>query len=356
MSTELSLSKQAGKNWKKNRIPTSGSFELTPRCTLDCKMCYVHLTKDQMAFDSELTTEEWINIIDDAVENGLLFAVVTGGECMLHPGFREIYLHLLEKHVMITLNSNATLINDEWIEFFKAYRPAKFQVSIYGNTEDGYEKITGFRMCEKVKNNVLKLKEAGINIQVAITCCKYNYDEALDIVRFCNEHSIHNHFNTSLREANDETERKMDDFGLSIEEDIDIWKRSYAYAGRECIPPEQPFDDGVPPLQDKVSPGLQCSAGRNNYAICWNGMMQGCLSFRSKQSDVRKLGFKKAWEETVKNADEFLTPVECYDCKLFDVCEACAMSRVDLNNPGHRNASVCERTIAKYNAGILRKK
>ena len=29
-------------------IPLSGLFELTPFCNLDCKMCYVHLNKDQM--------------------------------------------------------------------------------------------------------------------------------------------------------------------------------------------------------------------------------------------------------------------------------------------------------------------
>ena len=28
--------------------PISGSFELTPLCNLDCKMCYVHLHKEQM--------------------------------------------------------------------------------------------------------------------------------------------------------------------------------------------------------------------------------------------------------------------------------------------------------------------
>lgn len=32
--------------WKKafeDGIPISGTFELTPRCNFDCKMCYVHL-------------------------------------------------------------------------------------------------------------------------------------------------------------------------------------------------------------------------------------------------------------------------------------------------------------------------
>lgn len=30
-------------------IPITGLFEFTPRCTLDCEMCYVHLSPSQMS-------------------------------------------------------------------------------------------------------------------------------------------------------------------------------------------------------------------------------------------------------------------------------------------------------------------
>ena len=30
-------------------IPVSGIFELTPRCNLRCRMCYVRLTPEEMA-------------------------------------------------------------------------------------------------------------------------------------------------------------------------------------------------------------------------------------------------------------------------------------------------------------------
>ena len=29
-------------------IPLSGTFELTPRCNLNCKMCYVRMTKQEI--------------------------------------------------------------------------------------------------------------------------------------------------------------------------------------------------------------------------------------------------------------------------------------------------------------------
>ena len=43
-------------------VPISGTFELTPLCNLDCKMCYVHLRKEQMRGAQLLSTEQWKSI------------------------------------------------------------------------------------------------------------------------------------------------------------------------------------------------------------------------------------------------------------------------------------------------------
>ena len=39
-------------------VPISGTFELTPLCNLDCKMCYVHLRKEQMRGAQLLSAEQ----------------------------------------------------------------------------------------------------------------------------------------------------------------------------------------------------------------------------------------------------------------------------------------------------------
>ena len=46
-------------------IPLSGTFELTARCNLDCKMCYIHkkandslVKKSEMSAQSGLTSRE----------------------------------------------------------------------------------------------------------------------------------------------------------------------------------------------------------------------------------------------------------------------------------------------------------
>ncbi len=78
---------------RSKHVPLHGSFELTPRCTLNCGMCYVHLQPSQMA-RKELTAGQWISLIDQAADEGMMQAALTGGECMLHPGFRDIVHHL----------------------------------------------------------------------------------------------------------------------------------------------------------------------------------------------------------------------------------------------------------------------
>lgn len=77
---------------REKALPISGSFELTPLCNLDCKMCYVHLNKDQMAGASLLSAAQWKDIMQQAIDNGMMYARLTGGECLTYPGFKELYL------------------------------------------------------------------------------------------------------------------------------------------------------------------------------------------------------------------------------------------------------------------------
>ena len=51
-------------------IPYHGSFELTPLCNLDCKMCYVHL-QDPSVKHRMLSGKQWLSIIQQAIDEGM---------------------------------------------------------------------------------------------------------------------------------------------------------------------------------------------------------------------------------------------------------------------------------------------
>ncbi len=94
-------------------VPINGTFELSPLCNFSCRMCYVHLTPGQLAATGKrpLTDEEWLSIARDAVDSGMLYLLLTGGEPFLCPGFRGLYERLTGFGLVISVNSNGYLID-----------------------------------------------------------------------------------------------------------------------------------------------------------------------------------------------------------------------------------------------------
>ena len=99
-------------------IPISGSFELTPLCNLDCKMCYVHLNKAQMQGEPLLPVARWKQIMQQAIDAGMMYARLTGGECLTYPGFQELYLFLREQGIETGILSNGLLIDEDMTTFY----------------------------------------------------------------------------------------------------------------------------------------------------------------------------------------------------------------------------------------------
>lgn len=336
-------------------IPLSLTMELTARCSLDCKMCYVHLTKEQIGDRKELTAEQWKSVVDQAVEMGTMSVLMTGGECLMHKDFKEIYMHVLSKPVLLSLNTNATLINEDYLDFFTKHPPHRIKISLYGSSEEGYEKVTGHRMYARVRDNILKLKAAGVYVKIAITVCRQSYDEALDIIKFARDNEIEYAFDMSMIEAQEETGRNVADYALTPDEitakylEISRFQNAKLFENEQITELPARMDD-APILKD-----LSCGAGKSVCTVCWNGDVQPCLINKMPNTlNILDVSFKEAWERTQQCANEQIIPIECETCRYRPVCYGCAIHRMDPNDPGHRNLEICKTTIGNINAGILK--
>jgi len=118
-------------------------FELTERCNNDCRHCYINLPANDPIASEELTTEEWYRIIDEAADLGCLSITLTGGEPLLRPDFKDIYLHIRRTGILVELATNATLLTPELAELLANIPPrAPVQITLYGATASTYERIT----------------------------------------------------------------------------------------------------------------------------------------------------------------------------------------------------------------------
>lgn len=320
-------------------VPISGSFELTPLCNLDCRMCYVHLQKAQMQGVQLLSVEQWKQIIQQAIDAGMMYARVTGGECLTYPGFRELYLFLRERGIETVILSNGLLVDEEMTDFLKKNPPAAIQISLYGADEDAYERVTGRRCFGLVAANLRRLRDADIPLVVAVTPNAYMTDGE-SIIRFLQTEKIPYAINSGIMKPREETGRDLADAELDTY--IDMLKFRNSFRGGSLEPETDP--DGLPdPNQERGNAafGVTCGAGRSGFAIDWRGKMRPCNTFPCEGENVRDLGFAEAWKRTNHTATHYPLPTECEGCAYKGVCKHCVAEHAAGAMPGHASPAIC---------------
>ena len=100
-----------------NKIPLSGTFELSPVCNFSCKMCYVRKTSDQIKKEGKCLRDwtEWLELAKQCREAGMLYLLITGGEPFIYPHFKELYGALHSMGFLISINTNGTMIDEETV-------------------------------------------------------------------------------------------------------------------------------------------------------------------------------------------------------------------------------------------------
>ena len=127
---------------KRARTPANGSIELLPLCNMNCDMCYVRLSRREMEAQGRLRApEEWLEVGRQMKEAGVLFLLLTGGEPFLYPEFRKVYLGLRQMGMILTINTNGTLIDEDLAAFFGKYKPRRVNITLYGADDGAYERL-----------------------------------------------------------------------------------------------------------------------------------------------------------------------------------------------------------------------
>ena len=173
-------------------IPLNGTFELTPCCNMACKMCYVRMTKQQQEAIAPLrTAKEWLALAEEAKKQGMVYLLLTGGEPFLRPDFREILSGLNKMGMLVSINSNGTLITEEVISWLKETPPVRVNVTLYGASDATYERLCGnpHGFTQAVRG-IRLLKNAGITVKINCSITPYNVDDVDEIFAFAKQEGL----------------------------------------------------------------------------------------------------------------------------------------------------------------------
>ena len=176
METATTVERQLLERARHTHTPINGSLELLPICNMNCDMCYVRLSREEVqALGGLHTADEWIAVGQQMKEAGVLFLLLTGGEPLLFPDFKRLYLELRSMGFIITINTNGTLVDEEWADFFGRNKPRRVNITLYGANEEEYSRLchypAGF---EKTVRGIRLLRQAGVDVKISCSVTKVN--------------------------------------------------------------------------------------------------------------------------------------------------------------------------------------
>ena len=314
------------------QTPISGSLELLPLCNMDCDMCYVRLSREEMERRGRLrTAEEWLEIGHQMQKSGVLFLLLTGGEPLLYPDFRDLYLELKKMGMILTVNTNGTLIDEEWAAFFGKNRPRRINVTLYGGDDTAYETLChypeGFARAER---GIHLLKEQGVDVKINGSLAGANQGEMEKIFSLGDAWGVPVRFDTYMVPATRERERPYSQEARLAPEEA---AAARIHALKREMGSELFREFAVQVLQkvdrepgEVVSGRPACNAGKCSFTINWQGKMRPCVVMTEPTADVFALGFSGAWDRIREQMGQIRLSAACSACNLKSLCRSCAAS------------------------------
>ncbi len=307
------------------RKPIVGQFELTHSCNLRCQHCYiVNDSKRQ-----ELTYKELCRILDEAYQEGCLWLCLTGGEPLLREDFLDIYSYAYKKGFIITIFSNATLLNREIAEYLKRFPPFCIEVTLNGVTKKTYELITQTPgSYDMAMRGIELIRKYNLPLKLKCQAMTLNIDELPLIRKFYQE--IGMEFRCSiLIDPRMNGSSQPCSLRLPIEKVRELQGRGEVVKGRDEIEdnfskeePQAEQKNEVLPPPDKL---FRCPGGTWAFYVNPYGELFFCSMVRKPSWDLRKHSFKQGFYEFFPKmrSRKFKTDSKCRSCTLWHLCLRC---------------------------------
>lgn len=322
---------------KTKRVPLSFDLEITARCNLNCRHCYINLPAGHReAKEQELTAAEILDIAAQAVDMGAMWCLITGGEPLLRKDFAEIYMGLKRLGLLVSVFTNATLINREYIELFTKYPPRDIEITVYGVTRRTWEAVTRQPgSFENFMSGLDSLMADGVPIRLKAMAIQSNLHEQQAIADFCRRNTkdyfrfdpqLHLRFDRDpLRNEEIRAERLSPEQLVTLEKTDP--KRMQALH-KKC---DTLINDKFAHLH--CNHLFHCGAGNAGFSVSYDGRFRLCPSLWAEGTtfDLRAGSLAQAWHDFVPQVRD----MRSHNTRFLQTCRRCPLVNLCLWCPAH---------------------
>lgn len=329
---EESSSQFLGEYFKDHPFLETFHIELTSKCNERCVHCYIPHEKK----DTDIEFDLMKKALDQCKEMGVLTVIFSGGEPMLHPYFKDFLYYAKDLDFNVIILSNLTMLNDEILDVLKYKHASCVNVSLYSMCPEIHDSITTVKgSFIRTKNNILKLIDNNVPVQINCPIMKQNKDSFYEVVRWGQDHkcSVITDYLIMARSdrSTDNLDNRLtpDDLNFVVKTLIenDVVFQSNVKAGKvnkEAIPNIKP--------NDRV-----CGVGMSTLCMVASGEVYPCAGWqRYICGDLKTETLKQIWENSPQI--KYLRNLRqkdfsrCIGCEDFDYCMMC-MSRNSNEDP-----------------------
>jgi MoaA/NifB/PqqE/SkfB family radical SAM enzyme len=309
----------------RERVPVSGALDLTYRCNLRCRHCYVgHLVSRSRSQSGELTTAQFVDLLSAAADAGCLFLLLSGGEPLLRDDFVEVYAAARRLGLIVTVFTNASLVRQEHLEVFGDYPPHQVEVSLYGADEDTNRRVTGVPGAfGRTLRGIELMVENGVKVAVKTMVLRENAHDIPGMESLARRLDLRFRVDPVVTARLDggrgPLRQRLDpEEAVAIELGTETRRADLArfVEFQKSVVEEEPLP------ADRL---YRCGAGMASFHVDPSGCMHPCLMSPGIAYNATIMGFAEAWGAVTAAVDEATCDgeVKCATCPNIMVCGYC---------------------------------
>jgi radical SAM protein with 4Fe4S-binding SPASM domain len=302
------------------RIPISGSIELTFRCNLRCQHCYVAHGHNGLPGKQELTTADHFRLLDEIADEGTLWLLLTGGDPLVRRDFSEIWMYAKRKGFLLSLFTNGTLITPQIADLLAEWLPFTVEITLYGHTQATYERVTGIPGSHaRCRRGIDLLLERNIPLKLKTVLMTLNHHELEQMSAYSDSLGLSFRFDPMLN-AGFDCNRAPVNLRLSPQQivELDLADEKRLQAWKE-------FTDRFMGVRGDECYIYSCGAGIQSFHVDPHGQLSVCMISRAREYDWKGGTFHDGWTRFIPQVRYELAEktYPCSHCGLKALCDRC---------------------------------
>ncbi len=300
-----------GSFYERHGLPSSLHIDLTNACTERCVHCYIADYRPHF-----LPLELGKRVLREFREAGGMTVMFSGGECMLHPQFRDFIRYAKALNLNFIVMSNLTRCDAEMVSFLAEVQPQFVNVSLYSMTAAEHDAITTIPgSWQKTMHAILALEEAGVPVRLASPIMQANRHALPGLREFAKAHRMH-------------LIPDCDIFG-QVDHDCSNQSCALSLAETECVWCEhRDLFYKEPYTPERCAPNAKvCDIGKQSINLNAEGVFYPCDGCHGiVLGDAHKQSFAEVWNGEKLQALRALTNQdfgECSRCENRPWCKVC---------------------------------